>query len=76
MAPLILKLGARRGRSLYPPEMNPGTHCTGGWVGSRGGLDVLQKKTRWNVGPGPPKHHKEHNFATDDKQRLQNRTKK
>jgi hypothetical protein len=45
----ILDLGARRGRvvsitlrSLYPRE-RPGTHCTGGWVGPRAGLDVCEK---------------------------------
>jgi hypothetical protein len=26
--------------SLYPPERTPGTHCTGGWVGLRAGLDT------------------------------------
>jgi hypothetical protein len=42
-------LGARRGwvasttpRPLYPRE-RPGTHCTGGWVGPRAGLDVCKK---------------------------------
>jgi hypothetical protein len=25
--------------ALYPQE-RPGTHCTGGWVGSRAGLDI------------------------------------
>jgi hypothetical protein len=42
-------LGARRGwvvsatpRPLYPRE-RPGTHCTGGWVGPRAGLDVYEK---------------------------------
>jgi hypothetical protein len=46
IALLILNLGARRGwvvstkpRSLYPWE-RPGTHCTGGWVDPRAGLDV------------------------------------
>jgi hypothetical protein len=41
IALLILDLGARREwvvsttpRPLYPQE-RPGTHCTGGWVGSR-----------------------------------------
>jgi hypothetical protein len=27
---------------LYPRE-RPGTHCTGGWVGPRAGLDVCEK---------------------------------
>jgi hypothetical protein len=26
--------------TLYPPERTPGTHCTGGWVGPRAGLDT------------------------------------
>ena len=25
--------------ALYPPGERPGTHCTGGWVGPRAGLD-------------------------------------
>jgi hypothetical protein len=25
---------------LYPGEGTPGTHCTGGWVGPRAGLDA------------------------------------
>jgi hypothetical protein len=46
IALLMLDLGATRGwvfsttpRPLYPRE-RPGTHCTGGWVGPRAGLDV------------------------------------
>jgi hypothetical protein len=49
IALLILNLGGRRGwvvsttpRPLYPREI-PGTHCTGGWVGPRAGLDVCEK---------------------------------
>jgi hypothetical protein len=49
IALLILDLGARREwvvsttpRPLYPREI-PGTHCTGGWVGPRAGLDVCEK---------------------------------
>jgi hypothetical protein len=49
IALLILDLGARREwvvsttpRPLHPRE-RPGTHCTGGWVGSRAGLDVCEK---------------------------------
>jgi hypothetical protein len=49
IALLIIDLGARRGwvvsttpRPLYPRE-RPGTHCTGGWVGPRAGLDVWEK---------------------------------
>jgi hypothetical protein len=31
---------SRPGRALPPGEWTPGTHCTGGWVGSRAGLDT------------------------------------
>jgi hypothetical protein len=27
-------------RAFTPGERNPGTHCTGGWVGPRAGLDT------------------------------------
>jgi hypothetical protein len=44
---LILDLGARREcvvritpRQHPPGERTPGTHCTGGWVGPRAGLDT------------------------------------
>jgi hypothetical protein len=46
IALLFVDLGARTGwvvsttaRQLYPRK-KPGTHCTGGWVGPRAGLDV------------------------------------
>jgi hypothetical protein len=49
IALLILDLSARKGwvvsttpRLLYPRE-RPGTHCTGGWVGPRAGVDVCEK---------------------------------
>jgi hypothetical protein len=49
IALLFLDLDARRGwvvsttpQPLYPRE-RPGTHCTGGWVGHRVGLDVCEK---------------------------------
>jgi hypothetical protein len=49
IAVLFLDLGARRGwvvsitpQPLYPRE-RPGTHCTGGWVGLRAGLDAWEK---------------------------------
>jgi hypothetical protein len=29
---------------LYPGEKAPGTHSIEGWVGSRAGLDALEKK--------------------------------
>jgi hypothetical protein len=45
----FLDLGTRRGwvvsttpRPIYPRE-RLGTHCTGGWVGPRAGLDVCEK---------------------------------
>jgi hypothetical protein len=45
---LILDLGTRWGewsasrpdRAFTPGETTPGTHCTGGWVGPRAGLDA------------------------------------
>jgi hypothetical protein len=60
IALLILDLGARRGwvvsttpRPLYPWE-KPGTHCTGGWVGPRAGLDVCEKsRPHRDLIPGP-----------------------
>jgi hypothetical protein len=38
-------------RPLYPRE-RPGTHCIGGWVGLRSGLDVCEK-SRPPPGFGP-----------------------
>jgi hypothetical protein len=29
--------------ALYPRGKDPGTHCTGGWVGPRAGLDTENK---------------------------------
>ena len=47
---LFLNLGARCGwlfnatpRPLYRPRRRPSTHCTGGWVGHRSGLDGRRK---------------------------------
>ena len=31
--------GQRRAPSALPPTKGHGTHCTGGWVGQRGGLN-------------------------------------
>jgi hypothetical protein len=31
---------SRPGRAFSPGERTPGTHCTGGWVGPRAGLDT------------------------------------
>jgi hypothetical protein len=40
-------------RPLYPWEI-PGTHCTGGWVGPRAGLDVCEKsRPHQDSIPGP-----------------------
>jgi hypothetical protein len=60
IALLILDLDARRGwvvsttpRPLYLRE-TPGTHCTGGWVGPRAGLDVCEKSSpHRDLIPGP-----------------------
>jgi hypothetical protein len=60
IALLFLDLGARRGwvvsttpRSLYPRERT-GTHCTGGWVSPRAGLDVCEKsRPHRDSIPGP-----------------------
>jgi len=39
--------------ALYPRE-RPGTHCTGGWVGPRAGLDRCGKSRRHRHSiPGP-----------------------
>jgi len=44
-------------RPFYPQEKRPGTHCTGGWVGPRAGLDECEKSRLspgfdpWNVQP-------------------------
>jgi hypothetical protein len=44
----ILYLGIRRSVSLpwnfTPGEVSPGTHCIGGWVSPRAGLDAVKKK--------------------------------
>jgi hypothetical protein len=29
--------------ALYPREKDPGTHCTGGWVGPTAGLDTVAR---------------------------------
>jgi hypothetical protein len=49
IALLFLDLGTRMGWvvsttpwPLYPRD-RPGTHCTGGWVGTRAGMDVCEK---------------------------------
>jgi hypothetical protein len=44
MAPLILSLGSRNRTvvSYTLRERTPRTHCLGGWVGSRDGVDVSE----------------------------------
>jgi hypothetical protein len=40
--------------ALYPQEMTPGTHWTGGWVGLRAGLDTEARgKFRFCRGSNP-----------------------
>jgi hypothetical protein len=43
---------------LYPREKTPGTHCTGGWVGLRAGLDTEDRGKIlclcWGSNPGRP----------------------
>jgi len=38
--------------ALYPRE-RPGTHCTGGWVGPRAGLDGRKISSPPGFDPGP-----------------------
>jgi hypothetical protein len=47
---------SRPGRALPPGEGAPGTHCTGGWVGPRAGLDAegRGKKSSASVGDRTP----------------------
>jgi hypothetical protein len=41
-------------RPLYPRERDPVTHCIGGWVGCRTGLDGLEKfRSHRDYIPGP-----------------------
>jgi hypothetical protein len=37
---------AWRPAAIYPRDRTPGTHCTGGWVGPRAGLDT---EARWKI---------------------------
>jgi len=39
---------------LYPQGRVPGTHCAGGWVGTRAGLDAAGKRKS----PSPCRHHR------------------
>jgi hypothetical protein len=38
--------------ALYPGERIPGTHCTGGWVGPRAGLDTEAREKILSPLPG------------------------
>jgi len=29
--------------AVFPPEKRPGTHCAGGWMGPRAGVDGYRK---------------------------------
>jgi len=61
IAPLFHDRGTRSGQqyalaALYPRE-RPGTHLTGGWVGSRAGLDRCGKISSppgFDPGPSSP----------------------
>jgi hypothetical protein len=41
---LMAEWSANAPAALYPRERTPGTHCTGGWVGLRAGLDTEVKR--------------------------------
>jgi hypothetical protein len=43
--------GQRHAPEAWPRE-NPGTHCTGGWVGPRAGLDGCGKSRPTGFDPG------------------------
>jgi hypothetical protein len=42
-SPLILNLGQLHTPAILPPGKSPGDHLFGGWVGPRGGFDVLEE---------------------------------
>jgi hypothetical protein len=37
-------VSGQRHAALYPRGKDPGTHCTGGWVGPRAGLDAEARR--------------------------------
>jgi hypothetical protein len=43
---------ASRPRRFTPEERAPGTHCSGGWVGPRAGLDAVEEKQNLLPLPG------------------------
>ena len=50
------EVSANAPAALYARE-RPGTHCTGGWVGPRAGLDRCGKsRPHWDSIPGPEFH--------------------
>jgi hypothetical protein len=40
--------------ALYPRGKDPGTHCTGGWVGPRAGLDTEVRGKNQGSNPNRP----------------------
>jgi hypothetical protein len=48
---LIMELKKLQFAKVFiPRERAPGTHCIGGWVGSRNGLDIVERR---NILPLP-----------------------
>jgi hypothetical protein len=45
--------GQRHAPAALPPGKRPGTHCIGGWVGPRAGLDDCGKSRPPPPGGGP-----------------------
>ena len=52
-------------RSLYLRGKRPGTHCTGGWVGPRAGLDRVRK-----ISPPPGLRSPAHSAPSESLYRL------
>jgi hypothetical protein len=52
--------GQRHAPAALPPGKRPGTHCIGGWVGPRAGLDgcVKSRPHRDSI-PGPPSQYQD-----------------
>jgi hypothetical protein len=75
---LILNLGTRRGwvvsimpRSCFTPqERDPSTHCIGGWVGPRAGLDTEVWGKILSVGDRTPVVQSVVSHCTDSPTRL------
>ena len=48
MGVCVCVCGQRHSADALPPGKRPGTYCTGGWVGSRAGLDGCGKsRPQW-----------------------------